>query len=90
MQTIYTLTIRPSVQIPVGGLRLDVGNERTYLFRSLKERQAVIDWAKANGWECESSIDHLMAAKEVKAEIAQNVARCCEPFYFRAPELVDA
>jgi len=90
MKTIYTLTIRPSVIIPAGGLSLDVGGERTYLFRTIEERQVIIDWAKANGWECSTSIDHTLTPNEVKAEIAQNIARCCEPFHHPVPSLVDA
>ena len=90
MQRIYTLTFRPSVIIPTGNLRLNVGGECKYLFRTFEERQAIICWAHANGWESSFGIDHLMNPNEVKETVAQNLALSCEPFHHPVPSLVDA
>ena len=85
MKTVYTLTIRASVEMPVGGLKIDAGDERTFLFASLEERQKVLDWARKNGFSHSTSIDHIMTAKEVQGEILTSIERTCEYFYHPVP-----
>lgn len=85
MKTIYSLTVRPSVRIPAGNLHINVGVERTYWFASIDERQIVLDWCRSKGWDVSCNLDHTMTAKEVQAEIRQNIKRSCEPFHHPVP-----
>jgi hypothetical protein len=85
MKTLYTLTIRASVELPVGGLQIDVGGERTFIFGSVEERQKVVDWARENGFDNSTSIDHVMTAREVKTEIMNSIDRTCDYFHCSIP-----
>lgn len=89
MKTIYTLTVRSSVKIPAGTLNLDVGCERTFLFASVKERQPVLDFVKAQGWKHSTSIDHLMTAEEARREIKASITAACDHLHHPVPSFVE-
>lgn len=86
MKTVYTLTVRPSVKIPAGNLRLDVGGERTFLFRTIEDRQLVLDWVRAKDWPHSTSIDHIMDNQEARTEILADIKRTCEYFHHPLPK----
>jgi len=90
MKTIYLLKVRPSVKIPTGGLRLDVGDERTFFFPSLEERQKALDWCRANDWPVSTNIEHLLTGDRAVTEIKQDIQFICDYFHHVVPELKEA
>jgi hypothetical protein len=87
MKTVYTLTVRANVNIPTGTLNLDVGNERTFIFANITERQKILEWVRAQGWVHSTNIENIMTADEVRKEITRSIEQTCEHFHHPVPQL---
>ena len=89
MKTVYTLTVRPNIKIPTGTLNLDVGNERTFIFATITERQKILEWVRAQGWVHSTNIEHIMTADEVRKELTRSIEQTCEHFHHPVPTLAE-
>ena len=89
MKTVYTLTVRPNIKIPVGTRNLNVGNERTFIFANITERQKILEWVRAQGWVHSTNIEHIMTADEVRKELTRSIEQTCERFHHPVPTLVE-
>ncbi len=91
MKTVYTLTVRANVKIPCGNLNinLDVGDERTFIFATITERQKILEWVRAQGWDHSTNIEHIMTADEVRKELTRSIEQTCERFRHPVPTLAE-
>ena len=90
MKTVYTLTVRANVKIPCGTLNLDIGDKRTFIFANITERQKILDWARAQGWDHSTNIENIMTADEVRKELTRSIEQTCERFRHPVPTIVEA